>query len=167
MSQVRTKHTYKKMSRQHYTIQPSHDVFDAGVIPDGQQVLVGLQLPELVVVRFSKQGSLTGVTVFATVGSSNGSTADQANAELARWEAEIGFRATPITVEPFFLLDRRIGIADLPQHYQEVLDHPESVDKDRRLDLLDDIRQWQVRGDFVLYWDEDYYVNKDGEVVSS
>jgi len=167
MSQVRTGHSYIRMSRPHYTIRPGHDVFDAGVLNDGQQVLVGLQLPELVVVRFSSRGSLIGVTVVATVTSSNGSTADQANSELARWKAEVGFRATPITVEPFFVRDRWIGIADLPQHYQEVLDHPESCDKDRRLDLLDDIRQWQVRGNFVLYWDEDYYLNKDGEVVSS
>jgi hypothetical protein len=156
------------MARTHlYTIRPGQDVFDAGVLPDGQQVLVGFQLPELVVVRFSSQGVLTGVEVIATVASDNGSAAEQASIELIRWKSEIGFRATAITVEPFFLRDRWIGIADLPQHYQEVLDHPESLDEVRRWNLLDDIRQWRLRGDFVLYWDEDYYLNTDGEVVSS
>lgn len=155
------------MSRSRYPICPHQDVFDAGVLPDGQQVLVGLQLPELVVVRFSSEGMLSGVEVVASIAPKNCSMAEQASTELDRWKAEVGYRAMTITVQPFFLRDRWIGIADLPQHYQEVLDQPEGFDEDIRGNLLDDIRQWQLRGDFVLYWDEDYYLNKDGEVVSS
>lgn len=156
-----------RVSRPHYTIRPGHGVFDAGVLPDRQQVLVGIQFPELVVVHFSSNGVLLGVEVVATVLSRSGITIDQASRELARWKSVAGFRPMAISVEPFFLRDRLIGIADLPEHYQEVLDRPESFDEVRRSTLLDDIRQWHLRGDFVLYWIEDYYLNKDGEVVSS
>ncbi|MEX1041197.1 MAG: hypothetical protein WDZ51_11230 [Pirellulaceae bacterium] len=156
------------MSKREYIIQSSQYVFETGVLPDGQQVLVGIQLPELVAVRFSSQGALIGVDVVATDSLGSGSMVyDQANAELARWKSGVGFQAMAINVQAFFLHDRWIGIEDLPQHYQEVLDHPESIAKERIEELLNDIRRWRLRGDFVLFWDEDYYLNKVGEVVSS
>lgn len=163
-----TQETSLLMSKRQYTIRSYHGVFDAGILRDGQQVLVGVQFPQIVAIRFSSQGSLIGGTVVASAASGSGALVDNhAAAELDRWKRKVGFQPTAITVEAFFLRDRWIGIEDLPQHYREVLDRPENFDEDRRLVLLDDIRQWQQRGDFVLYWDEDYYLNRSGEVVSS
>lgn len=154
------------MPGRYYTISSCEDVFDAGILPDGRQVLAGIQLPEIVVVYFSSQGILAGVTV-TTIASEDRSPIDQASVELARWKSVVGFRANAIRVQPFFLRDRWIGIADLPPHYQKVLDHPEDIDEVRLAELLTDIRQWQHRGDFVCYWDEDYYFDKNGELASS
>lgn len=155
------------MSKRKYAIRPGQPVFDAGVLPDGQQVLIGVQLPELVIVLFSADGALNGESVIPLPGSGSRVTIDEAVAGLAHWKAAVGFRAETIRVDAFFLQNRWIGIEDLPKHYKELLDHSEGLEEERRLELLEDVRQWKSRGDFVLYWDEDYYLDKDGEVVSS
>jgi hypothetical protein len=87
--------------------------------------------------------------------------------ELVAWQSEIAFVPGAIAVRPFFLPDRWIGTAELPEHYQEVLDHPERFDEQRRRLLEEDIHRWREQGDFVLYWVEDYYLTRDGELTSS
>ena len=70
-------------------------------------------------------------------------------------------------MKTFFLRDRWIGIEDIPRHYQQFLESPEEVNEEYRAELLEDIRQWRERGDFVLHWDEDYYFDRNGAISSS
>ena len=82
-------------------------------------------------------------------------------------------RFTPgtICVKQFFMHDPRwlngIGITDLPEHYQEFLDHPESVAEDDRVCYREEIEEWLTSGEFVLWFNEDYYLNEEGELDSS
>lgn len=87
--------------------------------------------------------------------------------QVRLWQIELGFVDTTIVVQNFFLADDWIGISDLPEHYQHVIDHPDGYEVDRYEELSADIRLWRERGDFVLYWDEEYYLNRDGELESS
>lgn len=87
--------------------------------------------------------------------------------ELTDWQDELGFTPGTISIQQFFLSERWIGIKDLPEHYQEVIDQPDEIDESRRRELEEDIRRWLQAGDFVLYWDEEYYLNAAGELESS
>ena len=72
-----------------------------------------------------------------------------------------------ISVKSFFVPDLWFGIEDLPGHYQEFLDEPENATEEERLYYPEEIAEWQADGDFVLWCNEDYYLNKEGELESS
>ena len=77
------------------------------------------------------------------------------------------FTPGAISVKSFFIPEVWFGIQDLPEHYQEFLDHPENANEEERLYYPEEISAWHERGDFVLWCNEDYYLNKDGELESS
>jgi hypothetical protein len=80
-----------------------------------------------------------------------------------------------INVYRFFDGENNVGIKDLPDGYVDYLEHEasylagESVETRKREKawIESEIEQWKLRGDYVFYWINDYYVNKLGEVVSS
>lgn len=77
------------------------------------------------------------------------------------------FTPETICVKSFFVPDIWFGIQDLPDHYQEFLDHPENTDEAERLDWMESIEDWRERKSFVLWCNEDYYLSEDGELESS
>ena len=155
-------------SLQRYTIAGCDDYgFYTCTAANGHQLLFGIQLPELVVVDFDRDGILTEVAVRPLRTTTTDPYDDEVARELEEVKRELGWRPSAIHVAEFFLPDRWIGIRRLPDHYQELTDHPERFSEPQRAELEDDIGHWMARGDFVLYWNEDYYLDRDGEVVSS
>lgn len=157
-----------------YNIRDNYDYYRAGYLRNGHQVLMGPQMPELVLVEFDTDGTYlrtatrhTDVTTNSDENLRFGTWYDEYLTEISRWQAEIGFVPHTITVKPFFLDERWIGIRDLPDHYQDVLDNPTIVTEERYKDIHRGVQAWLERGNFVLFWDEDYYLNSDGDVDSS
>ncbi len=72
-----------------------------------------------------------------------------------------------ISVKAFSLPELGLGIQDLPDHYQDFLDHPENNNEDERQHYPKEIDEWRESGSFVLLRNEDYYLNADGEIESS
>jgi hypothetical protein len=60
-----------------------------------------------------------------------------------------------------------IGIEDVPWHHLEFLANPSAFEEEEQANLPTRIQEWLDRGDFVLWWGNDYDVNNHGEVVSS
>lgn len=77
------------------------------------------------------------------------------------------FTPGTIRVKAFFVPDIWFGIEDLPDHYQEFLDHPEKVGEEQYLGYPELIEDWRERKSFVLWCNEDYDVSEDGELESS
>ena len=157
-----------------YNIQNDVSHYYAGHLKDGSQVLMGIQLPELVMVEFAPTGKYVRTTIRDISSETRKSLQRLPNSgeddllrELRNWQQEVGFTGATISIQQFFLSDRYIGIKNLPDHYQEVLNQPEEYDANRRRELQEDVHLWIERGDFVLYWDEEYYLNQDGELESS
>ena len=146
-----------------YTITSDFLHFNTGRLADGTQILMGQQWSELVSVEFDAAGNYlrTATRDF------DQSDEDELSVSTRSIQAEIGLIPGAISVKRFSLPERHIGIRDLPDHYQDVLDRPEDFNEEQRRELLEDIRQWQEAGDFVLEWDEDYYFSRDGELTSS
>lgn len=135
--------------------------FETGRSHSGYQFILGLQLPELVLIRFDASGKLESFEVRPI---RIGMDAVEA---LQEWEQEISFSVGMIELCEFFIEERIIGISVLPDYLQEVIDDPASVDHDRRIVLQKDINEWLKRGDFVFHWDEEYFCNADGVIESS
>lgn len=76
-------------------------------------------------------------------------------------------RGKPIRVRRFFLPDRHLGIQELPTSLHEVRVDPSRFGESERRSLLHDLQIWQRTGQFVLQWDNEYYLSADGHVVGS
>jgi hypothetical protein len=126
---------------------------------------MGIQPPELVLVEFDSGGNY--LRTMTKDLRSEDITEENLLDELSKWRHEIELIPSGIAIKRFFQPDRWIGIKDLPDHYQEVLDRPQELDDERRTQFYEEIRLRLEEGDYIFYWDEDYYVNKEGEVVSS
>jgi len=156
-----------------YAIQDNGSYFRAGHLPNGNQVLMGIQLPNVTLVEFDHAGSFVGVYCrpIATVGEpssfSPAELADSGAVTIAVWQDQIGFVSATIHLRPFYIDSAWIGIRDLPEHYRDVIENPEDYDDERRETLMQDIGVWRERGDFVLEWCEEYYMDRAGEVTSS
>jgi hypothetical protein len=73
----------------------------------------------------------------------------------------------PIRVKQFFIQDHHLGIQDYPSTFQEVLETPSDFDEEEVEDLRKDLKTWERSRQFVLHWNNEYYLNEDGRVVSS
>ncbi len=157
----------QEFARDTYVIACGQGYFDAGKLPGGRQALVGVQLPNLMVLLFSAEGDFLAAHTIPIASSDRSSIGDRAQQVVLEWEEASGFQPVTIRVKPFFLDELWIGIRDLPEHYQDVIDNPDDFEPYRKDELLEDIREWNRSGSFVFYWTEDYYMSIDGEVESS
>jgi hypothetical protein len=80
-----------------------------------------------------------------------------------------------ISMYRFFDRENNVGITDLPDTYVDYLGNEgdylagesEEIRKREKDWIESEIERWKKRGDYVFWWDNDYYVNELGEVVSS
>jgi hypothetical protein len=143
-----------------YNIKNTAGPFSTGVTGDKRQVLMGIQSHELIAVFFDSKGHLLEVQVREISG-------DRTNEALLEWKRAIRYKPKTITVRKFFLYDRYIGIEVFPRHFSEFLENPNDpiYDDQQRLSLSSEITKWGERGDFVVWWNEEYWVDKKGEGV--
>jgi hypothetical protein len=157
--------------RVQYTIKNDGNYFTAGVDGQGRQVLMGILFgatsPEVVAVFFDRLGDYLGSLAEPVVPRPSENDEVAAGRALAGVQSAIGLTPASITVKRFWLDDRHVGISDLPEHYQDFLNNPEKFDEQRRAELSGDVQRWFSEGDFVLWWGEDYYLDKEGDVSSS
>lgn len=150
-----------------YRIVAWENIFRTCRSNNGDQLLIGVQLPELVAVVFDRHGTFERITTRQLRSATAGPDDDRVASELDEMIRDLRFAASPIEVKRFFLDDFWIGIKAMPDHFEEVLEHPDHFDETQRAILRDEMAKWIARGDFVLYWCEEYYLNRDGEVESS
>lgn len=157
-----------------YTLKSDDMLFVTGQKDNGNQVLMGVQLPELVLVEFDAEGNYLSTSVREmaqepkrTLHGPYELDKDSLASALAEWQDELGILPVPISVRQFFLSARWIGIKDIPDSLQESLDRPDDYTEEERHELQEELRQWHESGDFVLYWDEEYYLDREGEIVGS
>jgi hypothetical protein len=145
-----------------YSLRAGEGYFDAGVLPDGRQALMAAFYDATFAILFAPDG-----TFVEYLERPNAVRAPNESA-LRAWQTELGFTPQTIRVEEFYVDDREVGIAELPSHYQELVDDPESQpDPDERAQLMREIEQWQHDGNFVLYWGNDLWLDASGHVASS
>ena len=104
--------------RRVYPIQHAPNYFHAGRLRSGDQALMGVLFPELVLVRFSLEGECRGIESRPIELSNPPHDERVAFAKLECWEHDLGFAPSTILVHHFFLADRWIGILDVPQHFR-------------------------------------------------
>ena len=159
-----------------YNIQNSTYYFHTGCLTDGHQVLMGVQMPEAVLLLFDASGNYecTHVRDFSTLPSTDFSQGFYAQEgishisekEIPAWQEEIGYVPGTIRVKRFFLPERWIGIREIPEDYEEEAINADFPDEEAE-EMREVRRRWYADQSFVLCFDEDYYMSEDGDVDSS
>jgi hypothetical protein len=122
-----------------YAIKPDEGYFSAGVTPDGQQVLMGLFCPNLVVFYFDRDGKLLRseqrpVPFFRDVTPPYDIYDERIQPMIETWKAEMRFRPATIGVRKFFSDEHYIGIENYPSHFHEMLSDP-AADEEEKADV--------------------------------
>ena len=162
-------------SRQHlYRIQHNPYYFHAGRSQNGDQVLLGVRLPELSMVTFDSNGKFVGLSnrpiphdLLQFKGTVIRADPVSLSALVENWKLEIRFAPSTISVQRFFLEQSYIGIKDFPAIYVALMYRPDDFDNGTRHDLQENLRSWKEAGNFVLCWNQDYELSQDGKVISS
>jgi hypothetical protein len=144
-------------------------------VADNRQVILGLQLPDIVILFFDMDGNfLEAETIPLSLETQTlGDTGltvefqDAYNRELRALEQRLDYKPSTIRVKQFFLHDLELGIEDLPSHYVNVLQAPSQYEEEEVAFIRKDLERWKQEGWFVFHWGTDYWMDKDGHVVAS
>jgi hypothetical protein len=154
-----------------------------GFTSDNRQVLMGLYCPDIVAIFFEQNGSLLEAQKrrlsFLKPDEGVYDIYDpRITDELLSWQTELGFQPGTIRVKRFFVWDNPefssdlpwmrngIGIQDYPDHFAEILGDPNALEEEKEA-LQKSLEPWEADGQFVLWWGNDYWLNREGEFVSS
>lgn len=155
------------------TIQPS-DAFPDKLYPirhneeygiiagelDGRQVMIRFSPDAYLLLTFSDQGDLVSVRDVPYESAANRKGEQSLLKQWVRHDK-------PIRVRPFFLQDRYLGIKELPSSIQDMIDDPSDFDEEEVAYLQQELDAWKRSKQFVLHWDNEYYLNEVGRVVAS
>jgi len=132
----------------------------AGLIGD-KQVLVFPLGRAFLILRFTRDGLL--------LDSTEQSIPEPASAAEFRteWLASQGFKSHPVSVRRFYLPEINLGIKQVPDSMRVAIEQPERFHPAELEEIYKGITGWIDDGLFVLCWNEDYYVDAKGRVVSS
>jgi len=136
-------------AKKRFRISSYGNEFAAGFCSDGDQVLMGLLCPEVVVYRFTPEGALRGRearpwTYPAELAQGCYQIYDPAfqeriSEQMAAWRDDMDFVEKPIDVCSFFDGDREVGVTPADDE----------------------------ACDFILWWGKEYWMSNTGDVEST
>jgi hypothetical protein len=176
--------TFTRSAEWRYAIkaEDTHCMY-SGLTRDGRQVLMGLYYPCVVAVFFDSDGRLMDVhrrqpSYLKPQEDLHDMYNSRITEEALAWQVELGFESAVIRVRKFFVPDNPkfakdpfwtrdgIGIEDYSDHFADILSEPNASAEDKE-DVLESLKRWDEEGLFVLWWGNNYWLNKDGEFVAS
>lgn len=148
---------YNLRSNAHYNIY-------AGLSDGKSQILAGCYSNTLIIVMFDLEGNLLNLVEKPAVTMSGTKDSEE---ELQTWLAQMNFRPIAITIKEFFLAEYRIGIKNLPTDFEYFLENQTVFSGQDKLDYHKNITDWKARNEFVLWWGNDFWCDKNGWIIAS
>jgi hypothetical protein len=154
-----------------YSLRSSPGRFLTGSLPDGRQVLMGVSCPGFELFYFHADGKFLSVeprqlthppVMRGGIYFFDSQSEQSLKVDVDRWSTELDFRESPIEVCRFSA--NHVSIEDFAPELCEFQERPEQFDDERQ-----SMQEWQQRwiddGMFVLWWGDDLWINRNGEIV--
>lgn len=137
-----------------YKLKNDPNYFLTGHLPDGRQIVAGVQLPDVTFLEFSKDGDF--LRHYSEAIQVQSEAHDHVVAELKARLRSMHMKPNPVSMKPFYITGKFIGIKNFPDHLSSVSDGSKSG-----------IAEWRKLKCYVFDFDEEYYISESGEVESS
>jgi hypothetical protein len=147
--------------------------FYAGLTADGCQILAAVDGQTLLIVRFDAAGSIVeshwwelapGEDVEVLLRRQLGWK--RALVRVKRFRVPLGPRQPRNPIQLGLVGEDGFAVAPMPLSWQESIDDADDLGSERE-DFAAMVQGWVNRGDFALYWGNEYLLNSSGEVVGS
>lgn len=161
-----------------YTIQPHSPRFWTGRCPNGEQIISGPMLPNILAYLFDEEGQFLRRHIIPMLNSSAWDAErsryiprpgfyGELEAEMSKVFGDLGADELPIAIELFFDDEQSVGILDLPSEYSLFLEDPTQADDEEAHDFEESIAEWKNKDKFVVVWGPELWMSKQGKVISS
>jgi len=145
-----------------FTIKDTREYFRAGRVPaSGKQLLIGCEGDRAVSLWFSADG------VFLHIDERKLATPDDYNDVAQQIMDESGAVPSAVEVQRFTVPDRAIRIDRMPDYLEEFITSPDHFPNEKRGVMSEILSDWRESGNFVLVWNENYEMSRDGDVEST
>lgn len=154
---------------------PYYDIY-TGLVNENLQVIIGLLRADFIIlVTFDSTGKMIEVKEASYADRSKKLSAEfhpeiksvVRDYALELWFPNVKFEETVIHVRKFALVDRNIGIEDLPSDLQYFLEHEAEFSIDEKPEYLEQLENWRESRCYVLWWGRDYWCNPTGLIIAS
>lgn len=162
----------ESMKQRRYTISPAPDrPFRVGRAPDGKQYILGPMYSEVVAYVFDPDGrtiscerrtwrqpemSKNDIGVYWLYERGTRSDVEE---KIVAWKRELGLMEVAIVVDGFFDTEYNVGIEDIPQCLEAVVEGETAFEtREREREKIG----WIQSGKFIFWWELDYWLASDG-----
>lgn len=134
-----------------------------GQIDETFQAIVSHYDDSLVAVLFDMDGNLVEVREKSLAGVH---PKDHETA-LESWVDELKLAIQSISIYKFFLSNYKIGIKELSSDDEYFLNHQSEYSEDEQISYHQMIKDWQDSGEFVFWYNNDFWCDKEGDIIAS
>lgn len=166
-----SEHTLSRPESTDYPLQGDEVDWFTGVTSSGNQLLVIYQFPDVVVVAFTPDGHLSGLSSppGMPIDADAGFFSMKDDDILRSWLLQMGFRTALINVKRFTLPQHHIDIIDLPSNSAKILLHPTLYSDEELAIAQQELKYWSNQGLFELWLNEftNIWIDKAGAIVAT
>lgn len=80
---------------------------------------------------------------------------------------QYGLKTVPISVKRFWIQNIDAGIEDASDTIKEAIQFPERFNTEELFDSAESLEVWKSDGQYVIWWEQNYYMSREGAVVAS
>src|SRR5262249_11252212 len=126
--------------------------------------LLGWVSDAILLVLFDTTGALVETREWPVdlVGGLGPEVEARVNEQIRAIQVELGFEQGPICVQPFFVDKFQAGIKELPEDLGDFVFRPHMFSREEAKLFVADIEAWRLAGNFVLRWNDDVHMRRDG-----
>jgi hypothetical protein len=84
-----------------------------------------------------------------------------------RFIGQYGLESVKISVKRFWLENINVGIEDVSDSLKEMIQSPETFDAEELADCSESLELWKAEEQYVFWWEQTYYMTKEGDVTTS
>jgi hypothetical protein len=153
---------------------PNH--YLTGILPSGEQVIVGILLPHIWMYTFDSNGFPIKRNKHALSyipQQKNGIYmiySDEAEEKLSRcldiFVANIQLNVKPIEVQEFFDDDNYVGATRYSREIDNFIENREELDDDEQIEMAEQLKEWDENKYAIICWSEEYTIDSQGKTIN-
>jgi hypothetical protein len=153
------------------------DNYLTGTLPSGNQIIMGILLPNIWVYTFDSAGvpierdryplSYLPPKIDGIYKIYNEKARNKLSKCLNDFANSIKLSIGNIQIYEFFDDDNYVGITRYPSELENFIDNKEELDEEEKIEMAEQLEEWNENGYAVMCWCEEYTINHQGKVIET